>query len=364
MLLDNELFGFLVFKKEQGISVETIHKYEIILKDFIIYLKTKNIRDFFSVNKMDMLDFMKEKMGYSESIYTKKILINTVKMFMRYFYEQSGFKNLYNNFETVKVVTPEISPNIYNANTILKIQNIIDDHMEITEKYKNNAALMFKKEEGKKDDEVFSLLFSEEKNKKDSSFEKEKKIENDEVFSSSVQKNKNENVQNEAGREKGGMVGEKGVFFELRMRLMLRLLIHGGIKMEELHNVRLCDIVLSDGGRYVHVRVSRPRRGERILPLSPAHLWAQFLAYRDLCTGEFLCSTFEGRLMHRREIEIGIAHFFDKHHLTYIGIQGFRHSYAKRLVDAEYSKERMRYLLGYRNTTSVAKYIEIFKKSA
>lgn len=292
---------FFEEKKNINVSQATLEKYHKVIKPFLSFLNQKDIKTIDAINTLVFKEAIVFLLNGSKSIYTKKFVNNTVKMFLKFSFEHVGLSQLYDPFFNIKVVTPEIFPNIYLDETIEKILQTIELEKE---KIKTK---MFEKEDQEKE------------------------------------------------------TNRKREFFRLRAEVMLILLIRCGLKQEELGQLRLCDIELTEGERFYHVKVCRAKRGEREIPLRVHELRPLLERYRVLLVGENICSTFEGRVMQRREIENTIKLFMEELGLSFIGLQGFRHTYAKHLVEEGYAKESIRELMGYRNSSPVEKYIALFQ---
>lgn len=288
--------AFKIKKENDKVSLKTIEKYLAVILRLYDFIAQKGYISIQMLNEKDVLMFVSTELNGSLSIYSRKFITNTVKMFIRFLCEHEGFSSQFISLETIKVVTPEVAPKEYPDEVLLKIEQ-------------NEKLLVYQtKQKG--------FLQSEAKNKK--------------------------------------------VFYQLRTAIIFAILRHIGVKQEELNVMRLCDIELFGDGRFYHIHVKRSQRGERVIPLARHIIEPLWEPYKSLCNSEFICSTFEGRQMARREIELSLKSFFKEIGEDFLGIQAFRHMYARSLINDEYSLERMKYLLGYRNTRSVIAYIKIF----
>lgn len=288
--------AFKTKKESDKVSLKTIDKYLSVIFRLYDFVAQKGYISIQMLNQKDVLMFVSSELNGSLSIYSRKFITNTVKMFIRFLCEHEGFSNQFISLETIKVVTPEITPKEYPCEVLFKIEK---NEKELIEQINQKG-----------------FLQSEAKNKK--------------------------------------------VFYQLRTAIIFAILRHVGVKQEELNAMRLCDIELFGDGRFYHIHVKRSQRGERVIPLARHIFEPLWETYKSLCNSEFICSTFEGRQMARREIELSLKSYFKEIDEEFLGIQAFRHMYARSLINEGYSLERMRYLLGYRNTRSVIAYIKIF----
>jgi site-specific recombinase XerD len=154
-----------------------------------------------------------------------------------------------------------------------------------------------------------------------------------------------------------GRLGHPGVIWSRRDNAILVMMLNSGLRLSEVEALNLSDIEIKERSGSVHVRQGKGRK-ERTVPLNHDARKAlqQWLEVRpeeqdaddDEPSKALFLSQTGGRLS-ARSISYTIGKLADKADLKDVTPHTLRHSFAKNLVDAGVTLEKVATLLGHDN---------------
>lgn len=143
---------------------------------------------------------------------------------------------------------------------------------------------------------------------------------------------------------------------------MIETLLQTGLRISELANLKLKDVTLVSGPKFGHIRVPE-RKGERTIPINNAmeKTLAEYLAKRPRGKSEHVFLTKTGRPIPVRNIRRRLGKFFKKAGLSRVMVNDLRNTFIAHQLIKELSVERVAYLVGYKNLSSLNKFMSALK---
>lgn len=118
--------NYLIFKRESGISRETVDEISRYLHQFLCYLTDNNINDVQEINRQILVEYTVFRNGF-QSQYTRHRMLGVLKGYLRYLYENSKVSDDFSKtLPKDKFVKQPKLPSTYTSEEIQKLIGVID----------------------------------------------------------------------------------------------------------------------------------------------------------------------------------------------------------------------------------------------
>lgn len=144
----------------------------------------------------------------------------------------------------------------------------------------------------------------------------------------------------------------------LRDAVVVTLLLHTGLRVSEVANLRVCDIFLSERKAVLTVRAGKGGKQRQVPINSEARrLLDEWFSVRPDSGSEMLFIGQRGEPMQTRSVQIAVARFAEQAGLRGVTPHVCRHTFAKSLLDNGVTLEKVAALLGHESLDTTRIYV-------